>query len=156
MLQQSIDDAIFLDLFAGSGAMGFEALSRGAKRAVFVDSSKEAVRSIERNVEALDVAAEVSIIKADVLLALGKLEKKGEAFDIIYVDPPYFSAKGFPYGAKVLTAIDAGKLLKEGGMLFIEESKEADLEQTPLKALKFVKKRNFGRSFLFHFEHGAS
>jgi 16S rRNA (guanine966-N2)-methyltransferase len=158
MLQQSIEGAVFLDLFAGSGAIGFEALSRGATRVVFVDISRASTQSIERNIEALGVGSQSAIVKGDVFATLDKLQKKGELFDVIYVDPPYTLGKN-PTDSpslKVLSAIDKGNLLKEDGTLFIEESKEVSLEIMSLSNIKFVKKRNFGRSCLFHFVDARS
>ena len=80
-----------LDLYAGSGASGLEALSRGAKRVVFVDSNPKCVDTIKRNIEQLEVKnSMVRAVKSDAIKALKKLESEGEKFDIIFLDPPYY------------------------------------------------------------------
>jgi 16S rRNA (guanine966-N2)-methyltransferase len=151
ILQNHLEGASFLDLFAGSGAMGFEALSRGAERVVFLDKSRQALQSIAKNAADLGVSSQIDIIKGDVFLSI---EKFGEEFDIIYVDPPYFTpnAEQQPMSFRILSSIDKGKLLKEYGQLFIEESKEVEFEKFNLNSLSLIKRRNFGRSSLFHFE----
>lgn len=153
MVQQSIEGARFLDLFAGSGGMGFEALSRGACDVVFVDSSREAILSIERNLTSLEVNAGGRIVKGDVFNVLQKMEKLGERYDIVYADPPYASQENGKdsLGEQVLRAVDEKKILKEGGHLFIEEGKHVSLEDVPLKTLKFIKRKLFGDSILFQF-----
>jgi 16S rRNA (guanine966-N2)-methyltransferase len=78
-----------LDLFAGTGALGLEALSRGASEAVFVDQSVNAVRLIRSNVELCGVQGRVSIIHESINQALCRLGDRGEAFDLIFMDPPY-------------------------------------------------------------------
>ncbi|HPI19850.1 MAG TPA: 16S rRNA (guanine(966)-N(2))-methyltransferase RsmD [Candidatus Kapabacteria bacterium] len=87
-----IEDSIVLDLFAGSGAMGFEALSRGAKHSFFIDSNKTAIECIEKNASNLDFEKDdFSIFKIDALKAIKLLSKKDLKFDLIFIDPPYRS-----------------------------------------------------------------
>src|SRR3990172_8994658 len=81
----SVDGLRVLDLFAGSGALGLEALSRGAASAVFVESDPAAVRIIERNVEKLGLAG-TRIVRSDALRYVAAVE---EAYDLVFVDPPY-------------------------------------------------------------------
>lgn len=153
MLQHSIEGAAFLDIFAGSGAMGFEALSRGAGYVVFLDKSRDAVQCITKNIDAFNVKMQTAIVRGDVFRSLEKLKEREEKFDIIYVDPPYALGKEQIYNEKVLTKIDEGKFLNDDGKLFIEENKEVSLDDHSLHSLKFVKRRNFGHSSLFHFEN---
>ena len=87
IIQNEIEDATVLDLFAGSGAIGLECLSRGAKKAVLCDKSKEAIQIIKRNIEKTHMEEKAQIINADYENCLEKL--KNEQFDIIYIDPPY-------------------------------------------------------------------
>jgi 16S rRNA (guanine966-N2)-methyltransferase len=82
-------EARVLDLFAGTGALGLEALSRGASQAVFVDQSPEAVRLIRSNVEMLGVQDRVQIIHGPVDQVVRRLAAQGETFHIIFMDPPY-------------------------------------------------------------------
>ena len=84
--QHEIEGATFLDLFAGSGAMGLEALSRGAKSATFVEKDKAAATCIRENIELLGVKEKTEVLCAPVNAALNKMTKP---FDMIYIDPPY-------------------------------------------------------------------
>lgn len=84
-----VTDLKVLDLFAGSGAVGIEALSRGAASAVFVEEWGEAVRSIKRNLEHCKLSERARIIETKVASAIKLLNRKGETFDLIFVDPPY-------------------------------------------------------------------
>ncbi|MCX6394468.1 MAG: 16S rRNA (guanine(966)-N(2))-methyltransferase RsmD [Solirubrobacterales bacterium] len=78
-----------LDLFAGSGAFGLEAVSRGALGSVLVDSSNKAVTCIEANIGSLSLGGQVSVVKSDWRKALGALDKEGKKFDLVVVDPPW-------------------------------------------------------------------
>ena len=88
MLQPEIPDCRFLDLFSGSGAIGIEALSRGAAFAVFVEKNPKACACIRENLSFTKLAENGKLLNMDVLQALRSLEGKG-AFDIIFMDPPY-------------------------------------------------------------------
>ena len=81
-----------LDLFAGSGAIGLECLSRGAKKAILCDKSKEAVEIIKRNIEKTHMEDKAQVFNTDFETCLEKV--KNQQFDIIYLDPPYFHTKG--------------------------------------------------------------
>lgn len=152
MLQQQIEGVDFLDLFAGSGAMGIEAISRGARRVVLVDQGRAAIEVIRENLETLGVGREALVMGQDVFRALDYLEGKGETFDVIYVDPPYTERKGIKgIGSKILERIDRGKLLKRDGELFIEESQESELEKESLSQLKFIEQRVYGRPCLYRY-----
>jgi 16S rRNA (guanine966-N2)-methyltransferase len=111
------DGATVLDLFAGSGAMGLEALSRGAERAVFVESDPEAVGAIEQNLDKLRLSG-ASIVRQDARSALAAEAATGRQYDLIFVDPPYddwpeLERSLAPYLAKLLA--DDGLLLVETG-----------------------------------------
>jgi 16S rRNA (guanine966-N2)-methyltransferase len=87
VLGTSVQDARVLDLFAGSGALGIEALSRGARSAVFVDSSRKAIAAIRANLEALGIDADIRPIAARA--ALRAASGRAEAYDLVFLDPPY-------------------------------------------------------------------
>lgn len=89
-LGDNFSGATVLDLFAGSGALGLEALSRGAARATFVEKSRIVIRSLRENARLLGVETDCDIICADVLQFLKKL-KEGENFDLVFADPPFAS-----------------------------------------------------------------
>ncbi len=154
-------EARFLDLFAGSGAMGLEALSRGAKAATFVDNSRESIRCIQDNVQLLQVAGQVQVVYGDVFDVLAKLTKKGSVFDIIYADPPYDrpsreSDEQLSYSRHVLKLIDANiALLAPGGSLFLEDTAEALPKDEVLQHLVLKSMRCMGRSALQHYVHAS-
>lgn len=150
--QHRIEEAHFLDLFAGSGAMGLEALSRGAARAVFVDSSKESVRCIADNVNQLKVGECSQVIFGDVLSKLKLLERMGKTFDIIYMDPPYGKdEEDYELCEKVLRSVDAGPLLMPGGLLFLEGPHHFKMHLEGLNSLILEKSRRMGRATLHQY-----
>jgi len=150
-----------LDLFAGSGAMGLEALSRGASSAVFVDNSKESIRSINMNIQAFDVKDQSEVIYGDVFESMQKLAKRGDSFDIIYADPPYElyggeEKKKIFYSEMVLATLDRlidlnFLLLRPSGFLFVEEAAKALTHPNALKHLQLKNSRKMGRSALEHY-----
>jgi len=114
ILGARIKDASFLDLYAGTGAVGVEALSRGARRAVFVESDPEAARLIEENLSLLGRAEAGEILRNPAVSSLAELKRRGERFNIAFLDPPY--DPGAP--EEVLSA--AGDLVVPGGLLVVE------------------------------------
>jgi 16S rRNA (guanine(966)-N(2))-methyltransferase RsmD len=112
--QNRIEGAHFLDLFAGSGAMGIEALSRGAAHATFVEKNRQALGCIKENLSSFQLEKQSQIIPLDAQRALQLLAKQEARFDLIYVDPPY-DIQTSPF----LDALAA--LLSDDGLLFIEE-----------------------------------
>jgi 16S rRNA (guanine966-N2)-methyltransferase len=110
-----VDDMAVLDLFAGSGAMGLEALSRGASTAVFVESDREAQRTIERNVDKLGLAG-ATLLRMDARRALAAEAAAGRRYDLVLVDPPYRMLDSLqPTLAAYLPA-----LLAEDGLVVVE------------------------------------
>lgn len=89
MISDQIPGCSFLDLFSGSGAIGIEALSRGAAEAVFVEKSRPAINVIRENLAKTRLEADARVIHADCRNAIALLEKEGKTFDIIFMDPPY-------------------------------------------------------------------
>ena len=103
ILQGEVYGCHFLDLFSGSGGIGIEALSRGAKQAVFVEYDKEALRCIRTNLAKTKLDSQAVVLPVEVTYGISKLEKMGQVFDIIFADPPY--QKGFEQKIlKLLTA----------------------------------------------------
>jgi 16S rRNA (guanine(966)-N(2))-methyltransferase RsmD len=139
-----VDDATVLDLYAGSGAMGLEALSRGAARAVFVESSPDAARTIERNLDKLRLTG-ATILRQDARTALAQEANAGRTYDLILVDPPYDAWPGLerrlaPYLATVLAP---------DGLLVVETSSRTE-PQLPLAQRT---SRRYGSARLTLFEH---
>jgi len=109
-----VDDATVLDLYAGSGAMGLEALSRGAARVVFVERDRDAVRAIERNLDKLRLSG--TILRQDAVTALATEAGSHRKYDLVLVDPPYEMYSDFePQLARYLPA-----LLADDGVVVVE------------------------------------
>ena len=130
-----VDDATVLDLFAGSGAMGLEALSRGARRCVFVESDRDAARVIQANLLKLKLTGAV-IDKRDALAFLRGAHTRGTSHDLVFCDPPYGDWEGLEGDlAKLLPAA-----LAEGGMLVVETATRTE----PQLPLDLVTSRRYG------------
>jgi len=117
-----LDGANVLDLFAGSGALGLEALSRGATEATFVDAAPAAVRAVRRNLEALDLRGEVR--RADARAFLRNAQSRGRSYDLILLDPPYRLAAGL--GRELSEAVPP--VLKASGRVVVESDRRSPLE----------------------------
>jgi 16S rRNA (guanine(966)-N(2))-methyltransferase RsmD len=141
--QHHIEKAQFLDLFAGSGAMGIEALSRGATEATFIEKNPLTIKALRENLNDLDLSPLSTLYAGDVLNLIHKL--KGKSFDLIYIDPPY--EKGL--AEKALALVDSLDLLHVEGLLFLEESGNKELVFPELTHLKVKKKRKVGSTFLY-------
>ena len=134
IIQFDIEGRRVLDLFAGTGQLGIECLSRGAKEAVFVDESREAVKIIKENLKTCGLSA--AVLQEN---ALGFLKHCGK-FDIIFVDPPYDSKLYQP----VLELINMVDILSDGGIIICEARREEKLPDMVLPYLK-RKEYNYGR-----------
>lgn len=114
-------DINFLDLFAGSGGIGIEALSRGAKKAVFIEKDKAAIACIRKNLETTRFSEIAEVIPYDVLSSLYNLSSK-EAFDIVFMDPPY----DMGLEKQALTILGSSKLINEDSLIIVEASIDTD------------------------------
>ena len=141
--QHHVEEAQFLDLFAGSGAMGIEALSRGATEATFIEKNPLAIKALRENLNDLDLSPLSTLYSGDVFTLIHKL--KGKSFDLIYIDPPY--EKGL--AEKALALVDSLCLLNVGGLLFLEESGNKEIAFPELTHLEVKKKRKVGSTFLY-------
>lgn len=118
-----IDDAVVLDLYAGSGAMGLEALSRGARSSVLVEPDRDAQRTIERNLEKLGLKG-AALVKQNARRALAAEAAAGRLYDLVLVDPPYRMFDSFqPTLAAYLPA-----LLADDGLVVVETEKRVEPE----------------------------
>jgi 16S rRNA (guanine966-N2)-methyltransferase len=153
ILQNKIKGASFLDLYAGTGAMGLEALSRGAAHATFVETHSEALDCIEDNFRMLKVESQCTLMEYECILALKKLIKESRQFDIVYADPPYATATHLSLLHKLLTFFDTHRLINNNGTLFLEEATPPSLkaESLLLSHLHYVDTRTFSRSALHQF-----
>ena len=122
ILQPDLPECRFLDLFAGSGAIGIEALSRGAREAVFVENGRRVLNCIKDNLQTTRLFSQARVMECDVLSALTRLEREKEPFDIIFMDPPY----NHEFENRVLEYLSHSPMVTEDTLIIIEASKETD------------------------------
>ena len=135
-----------LDLFAGTGNLGIESLSRGAGVAVFVDSHQESVALIRKNLSLFDIETLGRIVVRDAVTALEVLEKEGEQFDLVFLDPPY----GHGLAEKVLNKLADSSLLHAGSVVVAEVSSREDMPDAFGRLLQFDR-RVYGDTALVFF-----
>lgn len=124
ILSPDIPGCLFLDLFSGSGAIGIEALSRGADRAVFVENGRKALECINKNLEFTKLKPDAQVISADVISAIGSLERAGNVFDIIFMDPPY----GRLLEKQVLERLAVSGIAGDDTMIVVESDLDTDFD----------------------------
>lgn len=143
VLGDRIQGARALDLFAGTGSVGLEALSRGAATVTFIEKDRRAVGALRSNLERLSLVPQARILSGDVLLVLERLQGAGERFDCIFLDPPY----GGDLAARCIEVLARGSLLSENGLLVAQT-----FHKTPLPeqagVLRRVWHRRYGESRL--------
>jgi 16S rRNA (guanine966-N2)-methyltransferase len=133
-----------LDLFAGSGALAIEALSRGAQSATLVDSNRSSIAVIRRNLQELDLQAEVIQQDASAFLKRAKSERR--LYDLVFVDPPYSRGSGL----RERLSAELPPVLAPGARVIVESDRRAPLE---LLGLQLVDQRRYGNT-LIHIHHG--
>lgn len=153
MLRKAIFDVLgpkdlgrVLDLYAGSGSFGFEALSRGAEEVVLVEKDKKTAELIKKNAETLGVKDKVKVLSLDAKKAVRVLAEKGKVFNLIFLDPPYGDLQKVP---QVLEEIVLKELLTEGGTLVLQHPSRQDPPQT--NGLLLQKTKTYGDSALSFF-----
>lgn len=153
IIGREVENATVLDLYAGTGALGLEALSRAAEWAVFIDNCPLALKTIKKNIELCGFSDNSLVLKRDITKTLLHLSKKisGIAFSIVFVDPPY--RKGISTG--VLKNLAESDLLARRALVVIEEDAAADL---PLNAtgLTLVDQRRYGDTGFWFYRHHES
>jgi len=141
ILGQQVVDARFLDLYAGTGSVGIEALSRGASLAVFVDQRRKAVAIIKDNLVHTGLGDRARVARADVFVFL----KKGDwgPFDLIYVAPPQYEG----LWAKTLRALDDASLLAAGALV-VAQIHPKEYEELEMDSLELADQRTYGSTML--------
>lgn len=125
ILGNAVIDSVFLDLFGGTGGVGIEALSRGAKHVVFVDASSKSIKVLKGNLERLNINKNVEVYNTDYTTAISKLHKYGKEFDIIFIDPPY--RVGIAEAA--LKEIDKHPIIKQSGLIIVEHDSRDEMPE---------------------------
>jgi len=136
MISEYLADSRFLDLFSGSGAIGIEALSRGAAFAAFVEQNPKAVKCIRDNLKATKLEARANVFATDVISALRRMEGK-EKFDYIFMDPPYDQL----LEKQVLEYLHNSELLSEDGLIIVEASLDTDVEYIEKLGFSIVREK---------------
>lgn len=140
ILQGEVAGASVLDLFAGSGALALEALSRGAEKAVMADQSREAIGCIRRNLEKLRFTDRAGVFPCDWLQAVSRLSEAGEQFDLVFLDPPYRMEDLAPLCD---TLRDKGLLMPDA--LIVWERKSGS-DKTLSPDFTFVRQKSYGET----------
>jgi 16S rRNA (guanine966-N2)-methyltransferase len=150
VLGPGISGARFLDLFAGTGAIGIEALSRGGREVVFIENLAPAAKLIRRNLDSLEIRSGFTVMAMDVLRGLAALASRkppsGPAFDCIFLDPPYAAAEEY---ARVLEFLGSTELLAPGGIVVAEHRRNFDLceEAGALERFRVLRQGDAALSF---------
>lgn len=125
MLQFDLPGCGFMDLFAGSGAIGIEALSRGAAYAVFVESNPAAVKVIRENLQRTHLEEKAEIVGTEIGLALNRMRQENRKFDFVFMDPPY--GKGLEF--KALEVLKTLSCIHEDTIFIVEAEKNQDMSE---------------------------
>ncbi|MBR3614517.1 MAG: 16S rRNA (guanine(966)-N(2))-methyltransferase RsmD [Clostridia bacterium] len=140
-----IQDSIILDLFAGSGALALEALSRGAKKTYLCDNSRDAIKIINQNIEKTKTKDKIVLLNMDYQKALDELQKNEVKLDIVFLDPPYKTN----YAEEAAKYIVEHELLNDKGFIIIEtDDKEKVLKNIDTNILEIKEIKKYGRVFL--------
>jgi len=144
MLMDFLPECQFLDLFAGTGGVGIEALSRGATHATFVDKLPEALNILKENLKTLDLESSSSVINGDVFNVVGQLEK---SFDLIFVGPPYYD----DLAHEALQLLSETTLLKEEGVIIAEVFHKESMDEAYGNLVQ-IQKRLYGDNLLVFYQ----
>lgn len=139
MINQDLYDCNFLDLFSGSGGIGIEALSRGAKLCYFVENNNNAIKCIKENLSKTHFEQQGHILTQDVFNALTKLNSNNEVFDIIFMDPPYNK----DLEKEVLNVLASSNLIDENTLIIVEASLETDFSYLNSMGLEILKTKKY-------------
>lgn len=123
ILRESIEDAVFADLYAGTGAVGMEAMSRGARTVYFVEADGRRAGKIEETIEGCGCRAKAVVVKKMAVEFIRRAEEEGPSFDIVFLDPPYRSTEM----ETVLPLVGEGRALNEGALVVAEHLSKQEL-----------------------------
>lgn len=137
MLQAYVGEAVFFDLFSGSGGIGIEALSRGAKHAYFVENDAKAIECIVDNLKFTKFTDKATVLKQDVISALQGISEK--EVDVIFMDPPYDQL----YEKKVLEALTTKKYVTEDTLIVVEASLNTDFSYLDKMGYEVMKEKKY-------------
>ncbi len=145
IVQDFVPGSRFLDLFAGTGAVGIEALSRGAAECTFVDNLPEAVQLIKMNLAKLGLTSQARVYRLDVFEALARFERRGRRFDLVFIGPPY----GEGLVERTLAQLGNSSIVEEDGLVIAEifKKERAGLEEH-YGPLALIRERRYGDNLI--------
>ena len=139
ILQNDLADARVLDIFAGSGALGIEALSRGAGSAVFIDNSRQAADCITANLKKTRLFDKATVLQSEALSGIERLKSKGEVFDLVFMDPPY----GLKLWLPVLCALKDSPIINGDTKIIIEDRLTEDFEDILPYGFEIIREKRY-------------
>lgn len=145
-IQNIVPDSVCLDLFAGSGSLGIEAISNGAEKSYFVDNNKLAISTIKENINTFNIKEQCEVLKMDYNDALNYFYNNNINFDIIFVDPPY----AMHIINEILNTVSKYRLLKEDGIIICEVDNE--YLETNIGNLSLIKSKKYGSTYLYFYK----
>jgi 16S rRNA (guanine966-N2)-methyltransferase len=117
ILGPEVEDSLFIDVCAGTGAVGIEALSRGAREAFFIEANPRGAQLVRKNLEALGIRSGAQLLEADAVAGLERLSARRVMADFFYIDPPYEDAEAY---VQILEYLDASHLIAPRGLVMVE------------------------------------
>lgn len=141
-IQEYIPNSIVLDLFAGSGNLGIEAISNGCSKCYFVDNNYKCINIIKKNLINFNILSKAILIENDYLKALESFNKKGQVFNIIFIDPPYKDN----ILIDIMNNIEKNNLLSEKGIIILEYN--LDTLSEDIKGYILLKKKKYGDKYI--------
>lgn len=148
ILMNDIHNSVFVDLFSGTGAVGLEALSRGAEKVYLVDRSRESIGIIRNNVNKIGCQPQVNILASDYRIAMDRIN---EPVDIFFADPPYEDG----YNIEILESISDSGILKDDGIVIVEHSKKFDMPSI-VRDMEIFKEKKYGKKALAFYRKGSA
>ena len=142
IIQKEIPNSTFLDLFAGSGAIGLEAASRGAKKVILCDKAKEAIQIINKNIEKTHLKEKIELYNLDYEIVINT--KLNEKIDIVYIDPPYHS----DFAIKSVELLIKNNQIDRNTTIIIETDEEKIIQELKKMKIEITNTRKYGRATL--------
>ncbi len=153
ILARRVKGTRFLDLFAGTGSIGIEALSRGATAATFIELGPEALRCVRDNLATTGFTGQSEVLRTDAFKFLESAQAAGRRYDIVYVAPPQYQG----LAAKALAQLDAAPLTEPGGLVIVQvDPREgAEVRAVSLHTLHESDERRYGSTLLLFYDHAG-
>jgi 16S rRNA (guanine966-N2)-methyltransferase len=154
ILSTRVIDARFLDLFAGTGAVGLEALSRGAAHATFIELSQSVVAVLRENLRATGLAERAEVIRGDAFRFLDQAAAQGKRYDMVYIAPPQYQH----LAARALAQVEQVPLTEAGALAIVQifPKERVDFDHLPLRTFRLVDERKYGSTLLLFYEHRSA